>query len=309
MPINTSDPTVFSTIIPESAESTYCAQFNFVTDPGQETKDAILNYCQNYFSNPGWYKNGCIICSTSTLSATVGGLKFPQNASCPVSAQSEVLNTTTNPIMSSSISHVVCPIPTSLCSTDAGPTNTYATQFSSFTNSISTNSLLRKAVNSPSASLDTSYPVVTITDSSTLDISKLTVEIGSRNRFGQFMMTASYPTPALCYWQISTINTAPSFSSIASCTDSSWCGVAELGPVSFIIKVVNEREFAFDTSYYVYFGCSNDVPYSTSTSSVVSIGNFLYRPKPILEITKLSASYLNFSIATLLSLVMLLSII
>ena len=55
----------------------YPYEFLFNSDPGQETKIAIINYCQKLYSASGWSSNGCVICSDTDLTYTVPGLFLP----------------------------------------------------------------------------------------------------------------------------------------------------------------------------------------------------------------------------------------
>jgi hypothetical protein len=69
-------------IMPAFPQTTYCAQFLFNSDPGQETKIAIIQYCQKLFSSPGWMNNGCVVCTDSGISYRTPGLTLPDENIC-----------------------------------------------------------------------------------------------------------------------------------------------------------------------------------------------------------------------------------
>ena len=59
-----------ATFVPTASVSTQCVQWQFLADPGTNTKNLLVNYCQRLFARTGYSRNGCIVCSFSDVSYT-----------------------------------------------------------------------------------------------------------------------------------------------------------------------------------------------------------------------------------------------
>jgi len=301
-------------IAPQAAQATQCAQFQFLSEPGQSTRNSIINHCQRVFSAPGWSSNGCIICTNSDMNYLAPGLSFPQNITCVATAAKTKLRfLQTSPIIPPNVtadvatSLTVCPIAHPICTTDASGNKAYNDYFTQFTGDLKTAALFKQNLNIDNVRLNTTNPIVTVTDAVAPDVTKVTAAITSSNANGAVSFTLSYTSPIQCFWQISDATTAPAYSALSTCADASWCGKNRVGQTSTTVSTTNLKAFTAGSTYNVYIGCTNDIPMAQKTSAVKSIGTFSI-PKPVdptpspsvANSTTISANFINVSMFVLL---------
>jgi hypothetical protein len=272
------------TITPTSATSTQCAQWQFLADPGATTKNQIVNYCQKVFSASGYSANGCVACTFSDMSYSVPGVPLPLNITCPATASKarlRFLQTTTNMTTTTTtntttpVTVTVCPIPHPICATDAITGKTYSDFFNQLTGDLKTSTLFGTNLNLPNLSLNTTNPIITVTDATTPDVTLLNSGILSSAATGAVSWTATFPTPLQCYWQIADASAAaPTFTQIQGCTDPSWCGKAKVGPTPTTISTSSLKAFTAGSNYNIYMACTNDIPLAQKVSNVRTVGSF-----------------------------------
>jgi hypothetical protein len=129
-------------------------------------------------------------------------------------------------------------------------------------------------------SLNTTTPIITVTDSVAPDATKLTVAVASSAATGAASWTASFPTPVQCFWQITDSTTAPTYSALSGCTDASWCGKSKVGVTSTTISTTSLKAFTAGSTYQIYMGCTNDIPMAQKTSAVRAVGSFTIAAAP-----------------------------
>jgi len=287
--------------IPSIPTKTQCVQYYFTSDPGQNTKIALINYCQKLFSGSGWSQSGCIICTDSGLTYTSPGLALPTNLTCIANLAKSKLrflqttNTTTpltpannstvltpttagssvNPSLvnqSNPITFSVCPVQHPVCSSDVSGNKLYSDYFNQLIADTKTTALFN--INLGIVNVPVNNTLI-VNDNIAPDISKnFTLNILSLNANGLVQFSASYTSALKCSWQIADTSTAPvSGAAIDSCNDTQWCGKN----VNFGTLVSNTstdgnnlKAFTPGKSYSLYVACYNDVPYSTSISNVIN---------------------------------------
>ena len=303
-----------SYINPVNTILTQCAQFNFISEPGISVRNAILNYCQNLFSANGWYNNGCVICTDNTATQTVPGLSFPLQSDITCSSQNSQLRflQTNSNTSSNSITQTVCPVPSPLCTTDVGDVEgspSYNTIFQTFTNNLSSMALINQTLWIQNVNLNTTNPILTYNDAIAPDITKLIVNISLYDQGGSVNFIAITSSPQKCYWMISEspATSPPTFYNIKNCS-SAWCGNLRIGTsqVRFSTQSDNLQKFTKGTTYNVFFGCTNDLPYAQSQSVVKSVGT-IYFPLPTPPIVNTNTSFFNYSLTSLLFIIILLN--
>merc|ERR1711976_1068429 len=308
-------------IEPVKVQATKCARFNFLSEPGETTRNAIISHCQRVYSAPGWENNGCIICAKPDFTGVLPGLSFAKNITCPVSSSRRKLRflqdttaaTEKKQEIPQEISKVdvpafltVCPIPNPICGTDSAGNKSYDDYFTQFTNDLKTNKLFKDNLNIDNVFLNTATPIITVDDSSSPDLSKLEKENLSHDDSGNFSIKITYPnSPLKCNW--TTSDKKLTFAQMKACTDAAWCGKSDVGPQKIEIKPKQNKAFTPGSSYNLYLGCENDVPNSQKQSEVVSLGSFsIKKPeennnqKNSTDPNTTSANFLNFSIFGLL---------
>jgi len=299
-------------VMPSSPQSTFCAQYLFDNEPGQETKIAMINYCQRLFSAPGWSANGCIICTDSELTYTVAGITLP-NIQCTAAAaaklrflQSTATNTvsststptttatnttnTTNPTPTTTGTTVipstvtenktilfsVCAIASPVCSRDVSGNKAYLDYFNQLRDDLATPEQFKKTLDIVNAQVRS---VTTYSDATAPTITTETLKITGVTPAltGLIRFKATFPNPLRCFYQISTSasTSAPTFDAIMNCKDA-LCGTFK--PNSLGVEVststTNLRALTPNAQYNIFVGCTNDVPYSTKRSAVIAGSSF-----------------------------------
>jgi hypothetical protein len=290
-------------IVPSVSVPTQCAQWQFLADPGTAAKNAIVNYCQKVYSSPGYAANGCVACTFSDMSYTVTGVTLPVNITCATTTAKTRLRflqtstgtttpatgatttttpaaatNTTTPVITTTVT--VCPIPHPICATDAVSGKTYADFFAQFTGDLKTSALIATNLGVAGTVLNTSTPIITVTDAVAPDATKLTVAVTSSAATGAASWTATFPTPVQCFWQITDSTTAPTYSALSGCTDASWCGKSKVGVSATTISTTSLKAFTAGSTYQIYMGCTNDIPMAQKTSAVRAVGSFTIAAAP-----------------------------
>jgi len=285
----------------------------FYSDPGQETKIAIVQYCQKLFSGPGWMNNGCVVCTDSAKSYRVPGLELPQENICVAPktttlrflaetaattgtttgttiATTTTTGTTTSGTPSSTTAgefiipvtvtenktalFSVCAVASPSCLTDVSGNKLYTDYFNQLRADLATQELFKKTLNIINAQVAN---VNSYNDLTTPVLSGLNINPPNAQLSGLVTFTATYATPLRCRYQISTAaqSAAPSFDSILSCTDA-LCG--EVKPSSYghtvSTSATNLKALSPSTTYNIFFACTNDIPYAQKRADVAAAGTF-----------------------------------
>jgi hypothetical protein len=85
---------------------------------------------------------------------------------------------------------------------------------------------------------------------------------------GSVSFTVQFNINIVCHWMIQedSIEASPSYRTIQSCTDNSWCGIAKIGTVQSTISTKNLKPFTLGKTYNIYLACTNDIPLSKKQS-------------------------------------------
>ena len=315
--VSTSNSTNIN-IMPVVPQATQCAQFQFTSEPGQSTRNAITNYCQRLYSTPGWWKNGCIICTDSAMQYYAPGLMLPNSTYCNVTtapkSRLRFLDTTTTATTSTTINpanvtaynpavHSVCPVAHPICATDVSGSKNYNDYFTQLITDLKSTDSFKATLSIINVPI--TQPTIIVTDNVAPDLTKLNFAITSSAKTGSVSWTASYSAGAVvCYWQISagTNSAAPTFNSVKGCTDPSWCGMfkSSNNTQTYSTNANNLKQFSASTSYTVYLACQNDIPYAQKMSVVQAVGTFTIPPDtvtpPPTNTTTTSSSFVSISI-------------
>lgn len=281
-------------IIPSVSQSTQCAQWQLLSDPGQSTRNAIVNYCQKLYSSAGWMNNGCIICTFPDLSYVAAGLSLPTNTTCPVatttsrlrflqSTTGSTINAATNTTASTPSSVTVCPVAHPVCATDVSGNKSYQDYFNQLMTDLKTTALFKQTLNIDNVNLNANNPILTVKDIVVPDMTLLSSNVTSFDATGALSFTANFPTPVNCYWMLSSSTTVPSFATVQQCTDAAWCGSTVLSPMTTTVSTTTLKAFSQGSTYQIYMGCTNNVPFAQKLSNVVAAGTFSI-PAPVIPI-------------------------
>lgn len=277
-------------IKPKETEPTQCAQFSFDNTnwslPSALAK-LMIDKCQRLFTVNGWSKNGCVNCVDSTITYINTGMTFPGDISCLVPAKSKLRflhdNNTTR-ITQSTSSNIaffsVCVVPTPLCATDVNTPKTLSEILDTeFIQGLKSPSQFMTTFGSVAANVPV-VNVVKLVDDFAPDITKLNHYLVSKDKTGAFAFILSYNDNGKtikCSYRIATAK--QTFSTISSCSDVSRCGsnlisTANLTITSFYSSM---KQFEYETLYYIYVGCMNNVPYAQKFTDIISVGNFTFK--------------------------------
>jgi len=303
-------------ITPTAAQATQCIQWQFLSEPGTNTRQAVVNYCQKLFSSSGWWNNGCVICTYSDMAYNTPGLSLPTNITCANSATKRRLrmlqdSSVANPNVTANTptTLTVCPVAHPVCATDVSGNKVYSDYFNQIINDLKSNALFLSTLNINNVFLNTTVPTITITDSTTPDLTKMTNSVSSSNQNGAVSWTSAFSSPLSCVWQIqdSSSGTPSSYSNIAACTDNSWCGKAKVGVTASTISTSNLKAFTAGSTYNIWMACTNDIPFAQRQSNVQSAGTFTIPapPPPVstnstVTPTTGSSSFISFSMMAIL---------
>ena len=299
-------------IMPTASQATQCVQWQFLSEPGTNTRVAVVNYCQKLFSTPGWWNNGCVICTYSDMTNNTPGLVLPTNITCSATGNKKRLRmlqnaSVANPNVTANTpaTLTVCPVAHPVCNTDVAGNKVYTDYFNQLINDLKSNALFLTTLNINNVFLNVTVPTVTISDSVTPDLTKLVSAVASSNANGAVSWTAQYSSPLACFWQIAASTVTPaSYSAIQSCTDINWCGAAKVGAAGTTISTVNLNAFAAGTTYNIWMSCTNDIPFAQRQSNVKNAASFtIPAPTPppastnsTVTPTTISSGFVSFSL-------------
>jgi hypothetical protein len=293
-------------IMPTYPQPTYCAQFLFYNDPGQETKVSIIQYCQRLFTTSGWTNNGCIVCTDSSLSYIIPGVKLPKENVCLAPSKNlrnlqETLNpnpdlsgntnnnnqgnstntpsgnpTPTNvndtviPVTvteNKTILFSVCAIASPACESNVSGNRLYTDIFKQLTADLGSQNQIKTTLNIINAQVNT---INTYDDTTNPDLTNVRVTV-TGNLISTATLTATSPIPIKCYFQLTTAASAPTFDDIQSCT-TNMCGIIKPSQYGHTVNVALDN---IQTGMInIFIGCSNDIPYSQKRTQVVAINTF-----------------------------------
>jgi len=250
----------------------------------------MVNYCQKLFSGVngnGWSNNGCIICADSTLAYFAPGFAFTQNTTCvPTNTTRSkrslrFLQSTTaaasTPAASGStpavtVFYSVCAVPNPICATDANGANLYNAILTQVTSGLKTLSTTtgNVPIQTTSSVTDVTAPV-----GASIVITGLTWQ-----PTGAVTWTATYTTPIVCYYQITSATAPTTIGAIQACTDNTRCGVfrANSKGLTGAIPSTSLNPFTANTAFTMYYGCYNDIPYPQNPSTIQTAGAYTYVP-------------------------------
>jgi hypothetical protein len=261
-----------------STVSTQCVSYNFTSNPGNSTKTALINYCQNQYSANGW-SNGCVVCTDSDVSYMAPGLPNPTNTTCRANStttlrnlQGNSGNANENANENAKVNYTVltlCPVPSPICSSDFSNGGKGYTDMITTLSGLNTASALKSALNIDNLAINTTS---TSSDSTNPNITQISYTVDSpATQSGTMKFTVKLPagaTPLVCYWQIA--STAPaSFQALMSCTGN-LCGKTKVNSNGSQVSV-NANAFSYATNYNVYIGCVNDIPGAQRQTAVTPI--------------------------------------
>jgi len=286
-----------------------CASFSFLnTDADADTKSRMINYCQRFFtvnlnaaaSNPN---PACIVCTDSSARLFAPGVAFTNTSltRCPLNqtatrtarlrflsqsnSYSRFLQNTTNTTNTTNstptpVTYVfnVCPIQDLVCGSDTvGSAKAYGDYVTDFANSLNNAaafvSILGKSsvpiTGTPTVVRDQGIPVLNFT--ATRQIFNFDKTSGSA-----WNLTFYNPSQVLCWWSLSTANSAPSAAQLQTQCNSTQnsCGIVAVTAAGSIIGNTTSTPLAWSTDYYIWASCSNNIPYSTNFANVTLVYNF-----------------------------------
>ena len=238
--------------------------------------------------------NGCIICTFPDLSYVAAGLTLPTNTTCPVvttasrlrflqSTTGSTINAATNTTASTPSSVTVCPVAHPVCATDVSGNKSYQDYFNQLMADLKTTALFKQTLNIDNVNLNATNPILTVKDLVVPDMTLLSSNVTSFDATGALSFTANFPTPVHCYWMLSSSTTVPSFATVQQCTDAAWCGSTVLSPMTTTVSTTTLKAFSQGSTYQIYMGCTNNVPFAQKLSNVVAAGTFSI-PAPVIPI-------------------------
>jgi len=301
-------------IIPSPPSTTTCAQWNFLSEPGSDPKEKILNYCQRIFSENGYFSNGCIVCTTPDASTVLPGLSLPVNITCPTGAIKQRLrlrflqdNTFSNVTLDSPTTYAVCPISHPVCETDVGNSKSYNDIFTVMVNTLSSNDLFNTTLLINNIRLSNTTPVTTYNDNIVPDLSKLVITITDKQKTGTVRFNSTAVSPIVCHYSISTdpSTTLPTLEAARACTTAR-CGKVTLGPVQTTVNTGSTAAPFTPGTYNMFVVCTNNIPFAQKSTSKF-VGSFTIEADPIIinpnntnNTNTTSSGFLNLSILALL---------
>ena len=274
-----------------------CAAFTSLNaDFDASTKTLMINYCQRYFTalqNPTTPNPACIVC-TDMNKMTAPGVAFSNNTLCMATPaynttklrflsgsnsysrflQNSTNTTNTTPAAAPVIfTYNVCPIQDLVCSADLVSTKLVSDLLNSFILSLNSAanflSVLGKTVpfNAVATVItDTTVPNVNIT-------STLPVYISAT---GQWSVTLSNSPSLFCYWALTASTGAQTNTSIQTCvsTPAAPCGASQVTVAGTVITsnpVNTVNPFQYNTNYFLWVYCSNNIPNSAQFAPAAKV--------------------------------------
>jgi len=214
-------------------------------------------------------------CLTTTSKAKLRFLDTTTPAASTTGSTTPTTGAASTPTttIATNVTYSICPVPNTVCPTDVSGNKVYGDYFNQILTDLKTAtgfSTILSIIN-----VQISGAITTVTDSTAPVSTAITVSNISWNASGLVSWTTSYATPLICNYQISS-STAPTFSAIVGCTDSTRCGVAKANASGSSASVNSSSLQALTpgTTYTLYLACKNDVPGSQKQSVVVTAGTY-----------------------------------
>lgn len=297
---------------------TRCIRFKFQKKLGNIVKDALLNFCQNFYK----IYSGCIVCLDNTKRNSLGidpgtfygcnlneGLKNVQiiNESNvidgPLTLKSDVGEDVEFSVFT------MCPVQDLFCASTLSARD-YEKSLYDFLQNVSSDAMISNNVRLPYMQL---HEAKVISDNAIPNIENLSFNLISAEEKGFYSFLVSNPNAVYCYYSIfiSNILVAPIASDLLNCRDSARCGIAKINSEKTLIAAMKEDMRIFSNGRYsVWFVCYNDLPNPVTISAIRKVGEFninAYK-KPI---TSTGAKFLNglFDFKVLFVLLLLLNIL
>jgi hypothetical protein len=286
--------------LPVLPRPTRCLEFNLTNDFDMNSKIALVNYCQKIFSENGFYKNGCVICSDLNLQIFAPGINFP-NTQCPSYNSNTTTPTplrflqnatnTTNSTLNSSLSanvtlppqptiFSVCALSSPFCDNDGLSSPNIDDIMGSLLQDLDTQIELESLLNLPQNVQLNSATIVS--DLNTPSMDDVVVNfIGNNNITVSWSMYNTEENTLRCNWMITSQRGTPSFAAIRGCLDTKLCGI---NIIDKNIRVVSADSSAllYSTTYYIFYTCYNLLPYAQHLTPVTLISTFTTSPAPYL---------------------------
>jgi len=172
----------------------------------------------------------------------------------------------------------VCPIQDLVCGSDTvGSAKAYGDYVTDFANSLNNAaafvSVLGKTgvpiTGTPTVVRDQGIPVLNFT--ATKQIFNF-----DKTSASAWNLTFYNPSQVLCWWTLSSSSSAPLVSQMqtqCNATQNS-CGVVAVTAAGSIIRNTTSNPLTWNTDYYIWALCSNNIPYSTNFANVTLVYNF-----------------------------------
>jgi len=262
-----------------------CVTYSFPTNPSNSTKQALLNYCQNFFSiipNPNTPTNSnpaCIVCVDSDKNFTTGWT-FTNNTQCIAPSVKRFLQSSSgsnSPASSSNLVYSVCPIQDLLCDNDnVTLIKSYNSYFAiDYYNSLKSSDDFKMILNISNVSIvgsttvnDANPPLVTLTTSAGV----------FKAQTGDWSIVLSNPTTVSCYWKLVgnyTTVVTPSLGEIVSCSSTSACGNNIIVYSGTKITANSTNLVPLTQQYYsLFMVCYNYIPNAQMSSTVMNSWTF-----------------------------------
>jgi hypothetical protein len=289
-------------LMPLVTQTSYCAQFVMPADQGYQVRKGIVDYCQKLFSAGGFNSTGCQVC-TDTVSPKnyiYPGLDLPNpSTACanaayntnslrllqttPTTGTTTPTTGTTTPTttpavvepgialkVNATISLLnVCAVQHYQCATDMTGTKLQPDIFTQMKTDLGTQDNIKKFIGISSVNVTT---INLYNDLTIPDITKLSITALSAAATGVVTFTATHPSPLRCNYQVTPTTPAPTFDSVAGCTSATLCGIVNPNPYGITVSTNSTGAVALTagTLHYVYFACTNDIPFSTKRANVTS---------------------------------------
>jgi hypothetical protein len=297
-------------ISPSKTIPPQCVQFNFYSNPNDTIKNATVNYCQKLFSEMGWSNNGCVVCMLKDNGYKADGLTFNSETgmTCPSSSSSDILrllqtsDTTTQyvNVTANSSSMTLCAIPSLNCPSDPNLINkSYSDYMTKIKDNLKTKEGFKNYLGYDNVYVDLTNPTNLISDSNVPDPNKITLTLLNVNiNTSNITSTITYYSksvsnitlsmisnlPLSCYYLIApsipnTQITLPSSNIMKSCK-TTYCGTFEVDSIQKNVTTLLRTPDLIKSAgneiytYYVYFLCSNNIPFTKSMSDVKIMANF-----------------------------------
>lgn len=277
---------------------TNCLQFRFQKRLGNIVRDALINYCQNFYKS----YNGCIICLDNTKRNSLGinpgtyyGCNIGEgNKNIQIIDENNIID---GPLFQKDSNNAeisiftMCPIQDLFCPTSLSNEDYNKSTYTLLQN-ISSDSMISINVRLPFLQLQ---EIKVLSDLDIPDINNMSLNINSYNEMGFYSFTVSNPKQVYCYYAIFMTNTlfTPIEDDVIKCNDPSRCGKARINSVSSIISIsTNDMRIFQNGNYSIWFICLNDIPNPVRRSTVQKKGNFdiLAYKQPI---NKSNANYIQ----------------